>query len=1048
MSLKIYQSSAGSGKTYTLVREYLRLILANPQYFRSTLAVTFTNDATGEMKERIVKALWQLSRNENKTLHNELQNALGNKINVAAQSAITLKYILHKYPDFSISTIDSFFLNITRALAREIGLPGRYDVDMNTDTAIDYIINRIFISIGENKELTSWLEEFAYSRMEDEKGWNIKMELKKIAAELFKDSFRDAHGSNKIEIDKSAISEIRKNIAVFENTIIAFGKKFWQIIQSLGLSYTDLYYGKQGFASAMAKLSRLELPKEYSFTKRFAEAIEKQNYFSKNAPADVQQNESLKTDITNLLIQTKNYYYENINNYLTDTASVKLIYLAGILNFMDEELKNYRHEKELLLISDVNKTLKDFIHTDETPFVYEKTGNTYRNFLMDEFQDTSAYQWKNFLPLLQNSLASGNHVLTVGDVKQSIYRWRGGDMKLLLKNVDEDLKMFLDKDSRVTLSTNYRSAKEIIDFNNTFFSGVANLLRIDNDNAENLINLAYLNENVVQQPSLNSSGYVHIEFAAANEIKEHDDEFVYPAHASAEKKYFLSKALHCINEQLLKGYSLTDMALLVRNNNEGNLLAEFLVMNGIKNINSRDSLLIQYAPQINFLISAVRFLANASDDVSKNNVNWFYSSCIDASNKDFNSVKNNVHSKVKEFFARRNYFLKLSLPETVSGIIAHFGLNTSPDAFIQRFEDLILEKTADDINTVSEFIEWWDNEIDRAKVSVQIPEGENSICIITIHRAKGLQFPIVIIPFTDWTLNPKGRIWVTTDVQPYKRLGVFPIEITSSLERTIFVKEFFREREQKILEEVNAMYVAFTRAEQKLFLFNKLTDTGNLSKAGNVIMELVTASESLGKLLTKTGSHFTSGANFSKPENNKSKTDFDPVSATSVPLTGYPIHSTTAHTGFKIKKYNSPDDAQQVAFGISLHQLLADFKSSNDKTRTMELLNEFPFDANEKEKLKSEATFAMETLTSNNWTSEHYEIKTECDISNGTEILRPDRIMIKNKKAIVVDYKTGIAKEFHQEQIRSYKNGLTEMGFTEVETWLLYSAENKLISVK
>ncbi len=254
MSLKIYQSSAGSGKTYTLVREYLRLILAYPQNFRSTLAVTFTNDATGEMKERIIKALWQLSHRTNEHLLKDLNGAFGNKINVSKQATFALKYILHKYPDFSISTIDSFFLNITRALARELGLPGRYDVDMNRDSAIDYIINRLFISIGENKELTEWMEDFAYAQLNDEKGWNTKNELRKIAQELFKDSFRELHVDNKLSIDKKAIVAIRKRVIVFENTLTDYGRKFFEIISSTGLNEKDLANGSRGFISIFNKL--------------------------------------------------------------------------------------------------------------------------------------------------------------------------------------------------------------------------------------------------------------------------------------------------------------------------------------------------------------------------------------------------------------------------------------------------------------------------------------------------------------------------------------------------------------------------------------------------------------------------------------------------------------------------------------------------------------------------------------------------------------------------------------------------------------------------
>ncbi len=1036
--LKIYQSSAGSGKTYTLVKEYLLLIFSKPAFLKSTLAITFTNDATGEMKERIIYSLWQLSRNENKKLADDIIETLQLSGSVQEMATEALQFILHHYPDFSISTIDSFFLNITKAIARELGLPGKYDVDLNRDAAIDFMVSRLLLSIGENKELTDWLEDFAYDRMEDEKGWNMQTELKKISGELFKDKYRDLKENYNEPIDKNAIKELRKQTHVFEEKLKNLGQQFFEMATSAGADISDFHYGKTGFAAAMKKFAEGGFPMGFEFSGRFIEAVDTGNLFAKKAPAFLLGDARLNKDLHELIKETKAYFESNLQFYLSATATLKVIYLAGILNFLDEELKNYRHENNVMLISDTNKLLSTFITDTDTPFIYEKVGNTYRNFLVDEFQDTSQSQWKNMLPLLQNSLSDGHSVLTVGDVKQSIYRWRGGDMKLLLSTVEKELGKIAQKKHLLKLDNNYRSSVAVISFNNSLFSLIPEVMSGEENN-ERLISLAYEAEKVTQTIiKKDVPGFVQVELINKDDVAA---ELKYPEHISEAKRIYLGKVFNIINDQLQKGYLFGDMVLLVRNNQEGKDLADFLVLNGIENIISRDSLLIQSAPQISFLISAFRWLNDVKNQVAVKHVEWFGET----------TLKLELEYLTEQFFNRRNYYLSFSLQELTGKLIEVFQLNKNADAFVQRFEDLISEKANDECNDISSFLQWWDAEIERRKISVQIPGSENAITIMTIHRSKGLQFPIVIMPFTGWNLGNvnKGNIWVKPEEEPFNKLGVYPVNISSVLEKTIFKEEYLKEEEDKLLEEVNALYVALTRAEEKLFLMVEEKKENKLTKAGDIISMALQTQQMFAAQFLVSGKVYTMGEDNSKPVKTELlQKELSPVEAISVQMQKYLVNDALSEIGFKIKKYADDEEQKLALFGITAHDMLAGYLTESDLPLIQQKLNALSFDPTEKEKLKAEVDFAVKTINKNNWTGSDFTVKAECDMTDSTGmVVRPDRLMLKDKQAIVLDYKTGGKNSKHMEQILDYKKVLNAAGFSEVKTYLLYLELQELVEV-
>ncbi len=1020
--LKIYQSSAGSGKTYTLVKEYLLLVLKNPAYIRSTLAVTFTNDATGEMKERVVKALWELSKEKNEVLKNDIEKSLGDKFNIKQAAGIVLNHILHHYSELAIQTIDSFFLNITRSVAYETGLPGRYNIDLNRDAALDFMAAEVLLASGENMELTNWLIDFAFYRMENENGWNLQVSIRNAGKYLFSDEVQSR--LQNLTVDAELIKQIRNWTNDYKDTLQQIAANILLILDSVGISDDNLFQKSKGFISAVRHINKDKLPKDLTFKSHFLKACDGGQVLSNELG-----NYALANDIRQELQKLRKYFEEGKTRFKTADAILKNIYLKGMLGYLNQQLTRYRKENQVLLISDVGGILRNFISNDDTPFIYEKAGNAYRNFLIDEFQDTSVTQWLNMLPLLINSLSQNNQVLTVGDVKQSIYRWRGGDMKLLMEEVKKSLSHHARKTDEKNLSSNYRSTEAVINFNNTLFS-LASYIFADNQ----LIGRAFEKKQVEQKVVKNHmKGYVQVEIVSNENVEEN---FIYPDNVKDNVKCILSKTMLYIQQQISKGYTYGDIALLVRENAKGSLLADFLVLNGITQINSRDSLLINKAPQIRFLISAFRFIVNESDDIAEAHIRWYASKILNFDKKELD----------KMFFHSKKQYRQMALTEVGAALIHLFRLNTTPDAYIQRFEDLLLQKSSKGLYDVQLFLKWWDVENERMKISVQTPSDNNSITVMTIHGSKGLQFPVVILPFTSFEFaSSKGEVWVETDVEPFNQFGVVPVMFDSGLEDSYFKSDFDKERDEKQLDELNAFYVACTRAEDKLFILLEGKGPEEVKKINHFVLAALGFAEMQSVIQQKSERLFAVGEDDSKPASKKKTNDLPDTYKTDS-LKKYLINERGVHKGFKIRKHISEDD--QRAFGIRLHDLMATFYSEEDKSKILNQIETLPLNDAKKMQLRKDADSAIDLIQQRQWIKEKYQVLNETEICDSEgNIIRPDRLMIKNKQAIVLDYKTGQPLNEHQQQMLGYKNVLEGAGFTTVETFLYYPESGEVVQV-
>ena len=1067
---KIYKSSAGSGKTFTLVKEYLCLVLRNPGDYKHILALTFTNKATEEMKSRIVESLIQLSKNENGSLKKILAAEIPeDKIQLHARLA--LDNILHDYSNFSVTTIDSFFNRIIRSLAREMQLPLRLEIKLDHDEAITEITSQLFIEISADKDLLNWLTDFAIQKLSDDKGWNIEGEIHAIAKELFRENSIGDHLHSREEI-KKFFAELKGIKSRFENRMKDFGNEGMKAITAHGLEVKDFAYGESGVAKYFDRI-RMNVPADAYLPGKRADdaAFDSAKWASKSSPKRKEIIAIAESTLQPLLQQIVQFAGDEFPAYLGAAEVLKRIFLLGIVEDLSKKLKKYRDENNLVLISDTPKILSKVISEEETPFVYEKSGTRFHHFLIDEFQDTSDLQWKNILPLIVNSLGSGNFGMVVGDVKQSIYRWRSGNMNLLDTEIEKHLHRFRSILTKESLDTNYRSKKAIVGFNNAFFSAVPPLVNRSLElDGMNTLDRAYNNEAEQKNAEKhNQGGRVEIHSIAP---EERGDEII------SWKEIAKEKILEKISNVCARGFNYGDIAVLVRTNTEGDAVATFLIENGITSVISPDSLLMMRSPEVRFLLNLLIFLDDRQNLISKSEILFYYASRNSAISDNLNAVFSGISKKpsagVKNkltlfetehldnslfsktlppaFTSRVRTLSKLPLYELCEQLVHIFGLKKT-DAYVLRFLELVLEFVGKNDSSIRSFLNWWDESNIEEKTSVITSETGNAIRIMSIHKSKGLQFPVVIMPFTDWKLQPDARdvMWIESKDEPFSSFGKIPVSPNKAMKQSCFSASYQNEMIQAVTDNINLMYVAFTRAEEELYIFTADGEIKEMNSTGKLLRTVLQTVPEwsanfdennallLGKLIVKSNNQKRSG--------ETSSGVFD--------LKKYDVLNWHDKIRLSLRSEelieildNSVKRA--INYGVLVHRVMSSIKHVSDADRVVEKFHaDGIITLEEKEKLHHEIGLLLEVKEIAAFFSSEYTILNEHEIlMPDGETLRPDRVLLKNGKAIIIDFKTGKEHPSHQKQINTYSTALSKMNFSEIEKYLIYIAEKRILRVQ
>uniref|UniRef100_UPI004047677B UvrD-helicase domain-containing protein n=1 Tax=Algoriphagus sp. TaxID=1872435 RepID=UPI004047677B len=838
----LYRSSAGSGKTYTLTLEYLKLALRNPQSgYRQILAVTFTNKATTEMKERIISVLERLSHSVNPSnpLDRELMDFLKlAKEQLMQRARATLLYVLHGYGHFAVSTIDSFFQKVIRSFAREMDLQAKFDLEMDTDAVLDKLVDRIVEKVAEDPVLRNWLVDYAEEQLLDGKSWDIRMGIKGLGKEIFQEQFKSFRAIFQESVGQEGfLPELKGQISRVRQSLIAEGKIQAQQAEDIriqfGLEWTDFKGGSNSFAKRFGVLGNPKMPFPELTVPMLRDLPEVNNWFANKSRQELAIRQAFEAGLGDLLFS----WPEKLKEWNTFSALQKNLNAFGVFRNLILELRDLKDEEGILLISDVNDFLAEITRENEAPFLYEKIGNQYQHFLIDEFQDTSEFQWASFKPLLENSLASGNTNLLVGDVKQSIYRWRGGKLELLLSEVQEQIHS--DFVEVKNLSVNYRSLPGIIAFNNTVFQQLPRIMERGMEahyalDSENKLSLAF--ESVAQEvPETKEKvlfqGKIRMEFIekSSGERTQEDD-----IEEEAVELGALEKLPDLVRQLQDRGYALKDIAFLVRKNGEGAILADKFMevqrqstsSNYRFDVLSEESLFIDKSIAVKCVVGFLTYLSDPSNQVAFKTLWQFYALVhgIPLSHELFfvDGLPNELQEKEQELQTRQANFQQMPLIELVEQGLTFLGLTQKQQdlSYVSGFKEAVLDYVKKNRADLLGFLDWW--ELNKKKRTVKIPEDHDAMRILTIHKSKGLQFKVVILPFMDWGIVSSGLqasiLWAPFESENGIQT-VVPLTHQTLLKTSHFAGAYNEEVRLSYLDSLNMLYVAYTRAEEALFGF-------------------------------------------------------------------------------------------------------------------------------------------------------------------------------------------------------------------------------------
>ena len=1053
MSLIIYKSSAGSGKTYTLVKEYLKKVLKYPTAYRTILAITFTNKATEEMKMRIIHELDILSTYAKSEYRDELIKFLEISSDELIQRANdTIKNILHDFSSFSISTIDSYFQTLSRTLARELNIPIKFNLELD----IHYVSNEIALELlkdaGKDDKTTFWLKSILEYKLDNGKNWNILPELVEACKKILTNKFAAlyAQQGNSEEIH-SYIQMLLKIKNEFEESMREMGDEGKRLIAERNYDIDAFSYKATGAISYLYKISK-------SNCKDYAPSARTKNGYSdvNTLVAKAQQKDTILMELATqylhpLLIQSIDYFNEHQTNYITAKESLKLIHQVGINIQLNKKLKAYRDKNEIYTISDTTRLLQEAINEDDAAFIYEKSGNTYKHIFIDEFQDTSDDQWKILRPLLINTLATNNDVFLVGDAKQSIYRWRGGNQNLILTGAKKDLYAFKDSFQDFSLGTNYRSFQKIVNFNNLFFYKVIETLRSSEFFNESLFDKAFTEEEVRQKVREDYIYKGFVEFIFFETDKKEDSKKEDKADLESEDVKWKQKALKQLNEDieraLKNGFNLKDIAILVRTNDHESEIANHLLEEGKYAFVSSNSILLSTNEKVIAILNCFELLQNKEQplliyEILKATGNKVE---IESATTPYSSYKilNNEHILTPLF--KESAELK-SMPIDLAFYRIRQILNfEASDPYIDKFSDLILNFAAKKGPGIKEFLVWWSDVIKSKEWSVDLPEETNAIRILTTHKSKGLQFPIVFIPFLDWSVKPRpfSTIWGSTEQAPFSDLQPIPLYTVNDLTKSFYYEDYYHEGQQLLLENINLLYVAFTRAESELHVY------GNKNAKGDNISDITIQTIVANELLTIHEDDLVLRLSAGEARKNekvvhqKKVSLYNPLSTSISNLNLLPDK-----TGFTlVHKFNS----EEIVFGNLVHLSLSYIYNVSDINAITHKMIAEEYEGNNptiQNKLKDTLESVWKIFEEKNWTNKDWKIKNEPDLTDSDGILhRPDRLLINDNKVVVLDFKTGAEDAAYHDQVKLYGELLTKMGYTIEGLFLIYTNSLKLVEV-
>ena len=1057
MSFTVYKSSAGSGKTFTLVKEYLKLILSDPENFRHILAITFTNKAANEMRERVLGNLHELSlpADQRRKAARDLMASLTDELKrpeseITLQAGEVLKLILHDYSDFSIGTIDSFSHRIIRSFAHDFGLPINFNVELDSDELLSTAVDLLIDKVGEDASLTELLVQFLETRMEDEKDWNIERIFIDFARVLL-----DEEGSQNLEKlkdltisdFKGIATSIKQRIHKFEKSIQTTALQATELIRSRELSHAAFYQGASGISRYFEKLSEGNF-KDIVAGANARKPVDEDKWTSgKATPDEKKRIDGIKEDLVAFFHQVEKLYENGNQSYYLLQAIARTIFPMSVLNEISHLLDAFKKQNNIVHISEFNKRISGFILNEPVPFIYERLGEKFRHLLIDEFQDTSVLQWHNLLPLIENSLSSGYFNLVVGDGKQAIYRWRNGDVNqfVSLPTVPGSSqnpvlagreKVLKDHHRPENLSTNFRSRSTIVEFNNALFTDLKTLLG-------NETQAVYSGHEQNYKPGA-EGGYVSLEFLA----KENEE------NTYREQVYF--KILGIIRELENDKFRKQDIAILCRRNSEASELAQYLVSQHIDVVSS-ESLLICSSPEVGFLAGLLRFMQEPGNSILFAELLTYLFQAGKLKDPNFHDVLVRITKApdisrvffriLKENDIDLNPSSLSILPayDLVEELLRKFSLDKVANPYIQFFLDHVLRFSRKYTSSIPDFLDWWEKH--RMSLSIILPDGLNAVHIMTMHKAKGLQFPVVILPFMpEKSRLTRNYLWVDLPGNDPEKLPAAMLETNSLIEKTQFADRLEEEKGKTFLDNLNLLYVALTRPEERLYILSP-TPPLKTSSINSVPAFFNFFLKNQGKWSDETGLYeFGSKEIFKEKKSDDALPTKEMKSFLSSDWHGKVFIRTMAPTAWDVE-----NPQKNRTWGNLIHDILSKVNFAGDEEIVLnEYISSGILDSGQRKVIELKIDELLSDPRIRPFFETGLNVKTEAEILDQTgNVYRPDRIILDDKHAIIMDFKTGKPNELQKNQLLHYGKLMKEMGYDKVEQYLLYiEPEVQLVEVK
>ena len=1068
--LTVYKASAGSGKTFTLATEYIKLVVENPQSYRNILAVTFTNKATEEMKMRILSQLygiWKQLPDSEKYLQVICEKTGLDEAFVSERAGMALSNLLHNYNYFRVETIDTFFQRVLRNLARELDLTANLRIGLNDYQVEELAVDQLIEDLKTTDVLLQWLLKYIMETISDDKSWNVIEKIKSFGKNIFKDEYKNVSSLLQQKLEEpgffehytACLKEIRK---AAEERMKDLARQFFDTLKSEGFTIDDFSYGKSGVCSLFLKLQD-GIFDESIVGKRVTDSLGyPEKWCKKTHPRKEQIYILADTSLGSILRTAMEERPRQWRLYQSADITLRHLSQLRLLDSIEKKVRELNEGANRFLLSDTQQLLHALIDGSDTPFIFEKIGTQLQHIMIDEFQDTSTVQWQNFKVLLSEAMSQeGSENLIVGDVKQSIYRWRSGDWRLLNDIQTQFPSPEAQLDIR-TLGTNYRSQRNIIEFNNIFFRTAAQLeyMAVQDNPEATALQRAYDDVEQTVPDELENNGLINIQLLPADDYQEKT----------------LAGIVDIVCKLRDKGVKPSEMAILVRTNIHIPLIADHFTKHlpDIR-IVSDEAFRLDASVAVNLLVEALHLITHPQDTLAKANIVKLYQYYVlETKVADNELLLSNrpLDELLPEAYIQHFEELKsLSLYELTERLYMIFELHRleGQSAYLCAFFDQLLNFTSENATGIDAFVSEWEEDL--CSKTIQSDEI-NGIRLLSIHKSKGLEFAHVIIPFCDWQLEKtQGNIlWCRPDEVPFDDLPIVPVDSApKQLMGTIYEDDYQREHLQNTVDNLNLLYVAFTRASQSLFVIGKRNAPKSRSMLIEQVLPLIVQEKAEATLSGIDNENDAIRFTYGTLIPQKVKVHKDSPNPFLQKITPVGINILTFDNPLSFRQSNRSKDfialqdeendelqqRQYIQMGSILHQVFSTIRTAADIDSALKRLQLEGVIYDEQVTADKVAAMLRKRLQNSrvaDWFSDRWTLFNECTIltvEDGNIVeRRPDRVMTNGKEWVVIDFKFGSPKDEYHDQVREYMALLADMGHTNIKGYLWFVYSNRIEEVR